>query len=222
MRLTLLAPLLALPLSAQAWDLRLEVPFPKGQNLPQTLIQGAVDTYRAEGRLDTGKGFTATVNHRLLRVGPILRLDWGVEVARWKSTGVVEQAGSPQNTRRFDSELAQTGIGVGLHAHLSVPFTPITGEFGVIQRLQTYKFQAAGTTNDHTLSRTWMRVGTRYILPLPLPVITPYICASYQQPLGKDRPVKVDNLSDLGTLLAAQGKGQEMDRMWSFGLGLTF
>jgi len=192
------------------------VPFPKGQNLPQTLIKGAVDTY-AQGHLDTGNGFTATVNHRIIRVGPILRLDWGVEVARWKSTGTVEEG-----TSRFASELSQTGVGVGIHAQLNVPFTPVTGEFGVIQRLQNYKFQAAGTTNDKTLSRTWMRVGTRYVLPIPLPVVTPYLCASYQQPLGKDRPVKADNLKDLGSLLAAQGNGQEMERLWSFGVGLTF
>lgn len=213
-RLALL-PLLSLPLAAQAWDLRLEVPFPKGQNLPLTLIQGT--TQSIQGGLDTGKGYIASVNHRIIRVGPILRLDWGMEFAKMNTDGKVQKG-----AETFQSKLDQMGFGVGVNANFSVPFTGIAGEMGLIHRFQNYQFEANGVKNDKNLSRTWLRVGARWNLPIPLPVVSPYVAASYQQPVSKDKPVQVNNVADLGNYLSAQGNGQEFDRMWTFGVGLTF
>jgi len=210
---SLVLSIAALPLCAQTWDLRVEVPFPKGQNLPQTLVQGT--TNYLSGDLDTGHGAIFTVNHRIIRVGPILKFDWGVEVAHWKSDGQVQQGSTS-----LDSHLKQYGFGVGVNAQFWVPFTGLAGEMGLIQRFQKYQFESAGSSQDHNLSRTWLRVGARWRLPLP--VVNPYVAASYQQPLSKDRPVKLSSAADLAGYLGAQGSGQEFERMWTFGVGLQF
>lgn len=203
---------LALPLAAQTWDLRLEVPFPQGQNLPQTLIQGTLQT---RGSLDTGSGYLASFNHRILRVGPVLRLDWGLEVSRLAANGTIQQ-GSQQS----GSRLLQTGFGAGVNAQLNVPFTGLAGEIGLIQRFQNYSFEGAGAKQDQDLNRLWLRVGLRYTLPLP--VLNAYVCAAYQQPTRKDKPVQLNSVADFGAYLRAQGSGQEVDRMWTFGMGLAF
>lgn len=208
---TVLVSLAVLPLSAQAWDLRVEVPFPKGQNLPQTLITGTGQL--ASGDLDTGHGAIFTLNHRIIRMGPILKFDWGVEVAHWKADGQIQ--GTHQS-----STLKQYGAGIGVNAQFWVPFTGIAGEMGLIQRFQKYQFEAGKASEDHTLSRTWLRVGARWRLPLP--IASPYLAASYQQPVSKDRPVKIDKVADLATYMNAQGNGQEFERMWTFGLGVQF
>jgi len=202
-----------LPLSAQAWDLRVEVPFPKGQNLPQTLVQGTTN-YLA-GDLDTGHGAIFTLSHRIIRMGPVLKFDWGVEVAQWKADGQIQRDGATQA-----STLKQYGAGLGVNAQFWVPFFGIAGEMGLIQRFQKYQFQTAGASEDHTLSRTWLRVGTRWRLPFP--VLSPYVAASYQQPVRKDHPVKLSSVSDLAGYLNAQGSGQEFERTWTFGVGLQF
>ncbi len=209
---TIALSLAVLPLSAQTWDLRVEVPFPKGQNLPQTLLQGTSNYL--SGDLDTGNGAIFTLSHRILRVGPILKFDWGVEVANWKAAGQLQGAVNQGST------LKQYGLGVGVNAQFWVPFTGVAGELGLIQRLQKYQFETAGGSQDHSLSRTWLRVGLRWRLPVP--VINPYVAASYQQPVTQDRPVKLSSVADLTAYLAAQGSGQEFERMWTFGVGLQF
>jgi hypothetical protein len=200
-----------LPLSAQAWDVRMEVPFPKGQSLPQTLIQGTSNYL--SGDLDTGHGAIFTLNHRIIRMGPVLKFDWGVEVAHWKADGQIQGANQA-------STLKQYGAGIGVNAQFWVPFTGLAGEMGLIQRFQKYQFESAGLSQDHTLSRTWLRVGVRYRLPLP--VINPYLAASYQQPVTKEHPVKLSSVADLAGYLGAQGSGQEFERMWTFGAGVQF
>ena len=211
LRASLLA-LGVLPLSAQAWDLRVEVPFPKGQSLPQTLVQGSSNYL--SGDLDTGHGAIFTLNHRILRVGPILKFDWGVEVAHWKADGQIQGAANQGST------LKQYGAGLGVNAQFWVPFTGIAGEMGLIQRFQKYQFETAGASEDHTLSRTWLRVGARWRLPFP--VAHPYVAASYQQPVNKDHPIKLSSVKDLSDYLNAQGSGQEFERMWTFGVGVQF
>lgn len=208
----LVLPLLALPLAAQTWDLRLEVPFPQGQNLPQTLIQGAIQT---RGDLDTGNGYLASFNHRIFRFGAILRLDWGVEFSRLTADGTLVQGAASSGSR-----LKQTGLGVGLNARFDVPFTGVAGELGLIQRFQTYRFEAGGAVQDQDLNRLWLRVGLRYRLPIP--VLDTYLSASYQQPTRRDKPVSIHSVSDLAGYLSAQGSGQEVQRMWTFGVGVGF
>jgi hypothetical protein len=210
-QLSSLLLLASLPLRAQAWDIRAEMPFAKGQSLPQTLLQGTGDLIA--GSLDTGKGVTLSVSHRLVRVGPILKLEWGVEASDWKASGRIQQG-----TADLDGHLHQYGFGVGLNAQFWVPFTGVAGEMGLVQRFQKYQFRGASTSEDHNLSRTWLRVGIRWRFPLPL--MAPYVAASYQQPLSKDRPVQVASVSDLATYLGAQGSGQEFQRMWTFGVGV--
>jgi len=206
--------LAVLPLSAQAWDLRMEVPFPKGQNLPQTLV-GGTTKLATSGTLDTGQGVIFSVSHRIIRVGPILKLDWGLEVAQWKADGQVQQGAA-----NLGSTLKQYGGGIGVNAQFWVPFTGVAGELGLLQRFQKYQFETATASQDKTLSRTWLRVGARWRLPIP--VINPYLAASYQQPVTKDRPVKVDGLGSLAEYISAQGNGQEFERMWTFGVGVQF
>ena len=77
MTLPKLLPLafVALPLAAQAWDVRVEAPFPKGQDLPRTTISGQ----STAGSLDTGRGAILTVSHRIQRLGPVLKLEWNAE-----------------------------------------------------------------------------------------------------------------------------------------------
>lgn len=205
---------LALPLSAQAWDLRLEVPYPKGQNLPDTLIGGA-STLIHQQSLDTGSGFIATASHRIIRVGPVLKLEWGMEYSRLVADGQVQQG-----TGLVGSQIRQYGLGVGVNAQFWVPFTGLAAELGAIERFQAYRLEVNGATQDKDLARPWLRVGIRYSLPLP--VVNPYLAASYQQPITKDHPVQLGSASDLASYLSAQGSGQEFQRMWTFGVGIAF
>lgn len=213
MRLALLPLcLLAAPLCAQ-WDLRLELPRPTGQSLPQTLISGTGNL--VSGEFDTGKGFIATVSRRIFQVGPLLKLEGGLEYSQFSADGNLAVGAANQGTK-----LKQQGIGVGLNAQVWVPFVGIAGELALIQRFQRYTFDTAGASSAKDLSRTWLRVGARWRIPSV--IVHPYVVASYQQPVSKDRPVKLSSASDLGAYFSAQGSGQEFERMWTFGAGVSF
>jgi len=204
--------LAALPLCAQ-WDLRLELPRATGQNLPQTLISGTGQL--VAGDFNTGGGFIASANRRLLQVGPLLRLEGGLEYTQFNADGTLVTGSTTQDTR-----LKQQGLGAGLNAQLWVPFVGLAGELGLIQRLQHYSYDTAGASSTKNLSRTWLRVGTRWRIPSV--VVHPYLAASYQQPVSKDHPVKLGSASDLGSYFTAQGSGQEFERLWTFGVGVAF
>jgi hypothetical protein len=204
--------LAALPLCAQ-WDLRLELPRPSGQSLPQTLIVGTGKL--ASGDLNTGNGFIATGSRQLFQVGPLLKLEAGLEYSQFSADGTLAQGTATQGTK-----LKQQGAGLGLNAQVWVPFVGIAGEIGLIQRFQRYTFDAAGASNAKDLSRTWLRVGARFRIPSV--VVHPYVVASYQQPVTKDRPVKLGSVADLAGYLSAQGNGQEFERLWTFGVGVSF
>ena len=213
MRLALLPLCLAaLPLCAQ-WDLRLEVPRPTGQNLPQTLISGTGQL--AAGNFDTGKGYIATVNRQILQVGPLLKLEGGLEYSQFTADGSLANGAATQGTK-----LKQQGLGLGLNAQVWVPFVGLAGEIGLIQRLQRYTVDTAGASTNKDLSRTWLRVGARWRIPSV--VVHPYLAASYQQPTSKDRPVELRSASDLAAYFNAQGSGQEFERLWTFGVGVAF
>jgi hypothetical protein len=204
--------LAAAPLCAQ-WDLRLELPRPTGQSLPQTLISGTGQL--VTGDLDTGRGFIATGSRRLLQLGPLLRFEGSLEYSQFAADGQLSAGATTQGTK-----LRQQGLGAGLNAQVWVPFVGLAGEFGLIQRFQHYTFDTAGAASARDLSRTWLRVGVRWRLPLV--VVHPYLVASYQQPVTKDHPVKLGSASDLASYFTAQGSGQEFERMWTFGAGVTF
>lgn len=219
MRLALLPLCLAVaPLYAQ-WDLRLEVPRPTGQSLPQTLIAGT--TQLAASEFDTGRGYLATVSRRLVQIGPLLKLEAGLEYSQFKAEASLL---SPTTTQA--TTLKQQGIGLGLNAQVWVPFVGLAGEIGLIQRFQRYTVDSTGATTQlsaaasRDLSRTWLRVGARWRIPTP--VVHPYLVASYQQPTSKDRPVQISSASDLTAYFTAQGSGQEFERLWTFGVGVTF
>jgi len=213
MRLALLPLCLAaLPLSAQ-WDLRLELPRATGQNLPQTLISGTGKL--VAGDFNTGGGFIASANRRLLQVGPLLRLEGGLEYTQFSADGTLINGTATQN-----SKLKQQGLGAGLNVQLWVPFVGIAGELGLIQRLQHYSYDTAGASSTKNLSRTWLRVGTRWRIPSV--VVHPYLAASYQQPVSQDHPMKLGSASDLAAYFTAQGSGQEFERLWTFGVGVAF
>ena len=213
MRLALLPFLLsALPLFAQ-WDLRLELPRPSGQSLPQTLLVGSGQL--AAGDLGTGNGYIATLSHQLFQLGPLLRVEGGIEYSQLNASGDLSKGTTVQGTR-----LKQQGLGAGLNAQVWVPFVGLAGEIGLFQRMQRYTFDTAGASSSKDLSRTWLRVGTRYRLPSI--GVQPYLVASYQQPVSKDRPVKLSSVSDLAAYFTAQGSGQEFERLWTFGAGVTF
>lgn len=209
----LLVAVLALPLAAQSWDLRWEVPFPTGQNLPQTLISGTGQLL--SGDLDTGRGAILSLNRRLLVLGPVLRFEGGIELSRFSARGRVLQG---QATGA--SDLRQTGLGVSLNAQFWVPFTGVGGEIGLVQRLQNYRFESGGAAVERNLSRSWLRVGARWRLPMA--GLHPYLAASYQQPVSRERPVRLSSAADLATYLSAQGSGQEFERLWTFGVGVGF
>jgi hypothetical protein len=213
MRLALLPLCLAgLPLCAQ-WDLRLELPRPTGQNLPQTLLSGTGKL--VAGDFDTGRGFIATVNRQILQVGPLLKLEGGLEYSQFTADGSLANGAAAQGTT-----LKQQGAGLGLNAQIWVPFVGIAGEFGLIQRFQRYTIDTAGAGSAKDLSRTWVRVGARWRIPAI--VVHPYVVASYQQPVTKDHPVQLSSASDLAAYFTAQGSGQEFQRLWTFGVGVAF
>ncbi len=202
----------ATPLRAQ-WDLRLEVPRPSGQSLPQTLLSGTGQL--ASGSLDTGRGVIASAYRQLFQIGPLFHVQAGLEYSQWKADGTLAQGSALQGTA-----LQQKGGGVGLNALLWVPFIGVAGEIGAIQRFQRYTLDTPGLSNREDLSRTWLRVGLRWRLPLPL--LHPYLAASYQEPITKDHPVQLHSASDLAAYFQAQGSGQEFERMWTFGVGVAF
>jgi hypothetical protein len=204
--------LLSLPLCAQ-WDLRLELPRTSGQSLPQTLITGTGDLI--SGNLDTGKGFIASVNWQLLQMGPLGKLECGLEYSKMNADGGMTNGSVSQGTT-----LNQQGPGLSLNAQVWIPFTGIAGEIGLVQRFQHCVYDTNGASTSKDLSRTWLRVGGRWRLPMV--GIHPYLVASYQQPLRKDHPLNLNSAADLATYFTAQGNGLEFDRMWTFGAGVAF
>ena len=223
LHLALLLAFLALPLGAQAWDLRVEVPYPTGQNLPQTFLSGTGDL--VHGTLNTGTGSIVTLSSRIIRVGPILKLEWLGEVAQWQANGQIQTTNSGQGTSTTQgSNLTQKGVGVGLNAQLWIPFTGFAAEVGVIERFNAYQYSGSSggisASQSQNLTQSWMRVGARF--EIAIPGITPYLCASYQQPITSSSPLQVSSTQDLKTLFSAQGAGQQFNRVWTFGVGIMF
>ena len=205
--------LLALPLSAQTWDLRLEAPFPTGQDLPRTLLLDSGQA--ASGALDRGRGAIFTVSHRIVRVGPVLKFEWNAEWAQLTADGQLRQGPATGSSR-----LRQAGFGAGVNAQFWVPFTGVAGELGVIQRFHSYRYEGGGQAQARDIARPWLRMGLRW--DLPVPGIGPYLAASYQVPLTRDKPVSLASAADLGAFLGAKGAGQEFQRLWTLGVGITF
>jgi hypothetical protein len=167
------------------------------------------------GDFNTGQGFIATVSRKILQVGPLLKLEGGLEYSQFSADGNLAIGTASQSTN-----LKQQGLGLDVNAQVWVPFVGIAGELGLIQRFQRYTFDTTGASNTKDLSRTWLRVGTRWRIPSV--VIHPYVLASYQQPITKDHPVRLSSASDLAGYLTAQGNGQEFQRLWTFGVGVAF
>jgi hypothetical protein len=215
LKILLMVPmtLCVLPLSAQAWDLRLEAPFAQGQNLPQTTLQTPGQS--VSGGLDTGHGLIFTVSHRIVRVGPVLKFEWNAEYAQLQADGHIQQGPATLSSR-----LKQSGLGAGVNAQFWVPFTAFAGELGLLERVHSYRYEGAGAAQDETIARPWLRAGLRWVLPFP--GISPYLAASYQQPLTRDKPVQLGSAQNLGAYLGAQGAGQEFQRLWTLGLGISF
>jgi len=205
--------LCVLPLSAQAWDLRLEAPFAQGQNLPQTSLQSPGQP--AAGSLDTGHGLIFTVSHRIVRVGPVLKFEWNAEYTQLQADGQIQQGAASQSSR-----LRQSGFGAGVNAQFWMPFTGFAGELGLLERVHSYRYEGAGAAQDETIARPWLRAGVRWVLPFP--GISPYLAASYQRPLSQDRPVQVGSSQNLASYLGAQGAGQEFQRLWTLGQCISF
>jgi hypothetical protein len=209
---TLSLVLLSLPLSAQAWDLRLEAPFAKGQDLPGTTVQGSGQAL--SGSLDTGKGVIVTASHRIIRVGPVLKFEWNAEYAYLQADGRIQQG------QAAASRLRQSGLGVGINAQFWLPFTDFAGELGLLERFHSYRFEGASAAEDRTIARPWLRAGLRWVLPFPGP--RPYLAASYQAPLTRDKPAQLGSVQNLGAYLDAQGSGQEFQSLWTLGVGISF
>lgn len=153
--------LLALPLSGQAWDLRLE-------------------GIRGSGAEEPGKGFILSAAHRIVRVNPVLKLEWCAEATNWGADAPF-------------GELRQRGLGLGLNAQFWVPFTGLAGEMALIQRLQSFDAEN-GPASTH--SRTWFRAGLRYRLPLPTP--GPYLAVSWQACLAPPTQAPVERFLSIG------------------------
>ena len=113
--------LAALPLCAQ-WDLRLELPRPSGQSLPQTLLSGTGQL--VAGDLSTGSGFLASANRQLFQVGPLLKFEGGLEYSQLSADGSLSKGTAAQGTK-----LKQKGVGLGLNAQVWVPFVGLAGTF---------------------------------------------------------------------------------------------
>ena len=110
-------------------------------------------------------------------------------------------------------------------AWTNATMTPQTrpAQYGVRRAMtpeEVAKIEGAAVAQDRNLGRTWLRVGARWRLDLP--GFRPYLAASYQEPLSRDRPVRMDSATNLASYLGAQGSGQEFQRLWTFGVGVTF
>ena len=207
----ILAAVISLPLSAQ-WDIRLEIPSANSSNLPDALITGS--TALQKGEFNMGKGYIVTGSKAIFDAG-ILSLDGSLEYSEFKSMGTMTQA---QNL--LASQIKQQGIGVGLNAQVWAPFIGVAGEFGLIQRFQSYEVILDSASKSKTIGRTWMRVGARYRIPfVPFDA---YIAASWQQPLNTSKPVAITSAQSLVDLLNTQGTGQEFNRLWTFGVGIRY
>ncbi|MCL1894387.1 MAG: hypothetical protein FWG02_09165 [Holophagaceae bacterium] len=206
--------LLVLPLSAQAWDIRFEAPLFSGKNLPTTLVSGTGQL--TTGKLDSTKGGILSVNHRMIRLSPLFRLEWGAEINQWDSSGFVRQ-----DSITLNSSFKQVGGGVGLNAQLWIPFTGLCAEIAVIQRLQQYKYSTDNfDSHKSTESTTWLRFGLRWRLPF-VPILHPYVAASYQQPVSDHQPVRVNSIDNLADYFI-DGSGKDTQKLWTFGVGITF
>ena len=205
----------ALPLAGQAWDLRAEIAAPRGQDLPTGTV-GGVGAVGQQG-LGAGTGAILTVSHRIIRVGPVLKLEWGAEVFQWQANG--QFLAGPATV---PSRIKQVGLGLGANAQFWVPFTGLAGELGLIERFQDYKLTLDGADQDRHIARPWLRAGIRYNLPIPLPVVSPYLSASYQIPITRSSPAATGDAPSLGAYLGGQGSGQEFERLWALGVGITF
>ena len=205
--------LLGLPLGAQAWDMRVEASFPAGQNLPQSFYSGNLET--VSGHQEKGNGFILTASHRIIRVGPVLKFEGTAEYAQWHAGGQIQQGAGTTASR-----LEQKGLGLGVNAQFWLPFTGFAAELGLIERFHAYTYQGGGASQRENLVQPWLRAGLRWNLPFP--GLTPYLAVSYQVPITKDGPVARNSTQDLPAYLAAQGGGQEFDRLWSLGVGLSF
>lgn len=220
-RCVLVSMIVVLPLSAQ-WDIRLEIPSPKSNNLPNTLLTGT--TALQGGEFDTGKGYIVTGSKAIFDAG-LFSLDGSLEYSDFKNEGTMAQlptTGLPvsQTQINLTSSVKQQGLGVGLNAIIWAPFIGVGGEFGLIQRFQSYEVILDKVSNSKTIGRTWMRVGGRYRIPF-VPVDA-YITASWQQPLNASKPVVVNSTQSLLDLLNTQGTGQEFNRLWTFGIGIRY
>ena len=210
-----------LPLYAQ-WDLRLEIPSVNSRNLPDALLSGS--TGLQKGEFDTGKGFIVTGSKTIFDAG-LLSLDGSLEYSEFKSTGSMIQYSTTAlpvtlAQTQLASQIKQQGIGVGLNAQVWAPFIGVAGEFGLIQRFQSYEVLLDSATQSKTIGRTWMRVGARYRIPfIPFDA---YVAASWQQPLNASKPVTINSAQSLVDLLNTQGTGQEFNRLWTFGIGVRY
>ncbi len=165
--------------------------------------------------MDQGRGVVLTMSHRIVRVNPVLRFDWTVEYTQLEASGRGQIGFLP-----YDNRVKQSGLGAGLDAQFWIPFTGVGGELGLIHRFQEYRFQAAGSEQSQHISRTWLRAGLRWKIPMDL--ATPYVTASYQWPLSRSRPTGMAWTPAPAAYLAAQGSGEEFDRMWTVGIGVQF
>jgi hypothetical protein len=172
--------LLAPPLSAQAWDLRLEAPF-------------AQATMAGSGSLDTGHGAIFTLSHRIVRVGPVLKFEWNAEFAQLRADGQTQPGAG--------SRLKQDGAGAGINAQFWMPFTGFAGELGLLERVHSCSYEGAGFSRSETIASPWLRAGLRWVLPFL--GTSPYLAASYQKPLTRDQalqPGSVQQFQHLWTL----------------------
>jgi len=208
----ILATLLALPLSAQAWDLRVELPFPQGPTPSQTSDMGTGQAI--SGSLGGGNGAIFTASHRIIRLGPVLKLEGNAEYSHMRATGQIRQG-----DLSFASSLEQQGVGLGVNAQFWVPFSDLAGELGLLERFQSCRFEGAGYAENRDTARTWLRVGARWVLPFT--GIDSYLATSYQAAIGTPAAAHGPG-QNLGTYVSAQGSGLEFKRMWTGGVGMIF
>lgn len=212
--------LATIPLMAQ-WDIRVEIPSASSGNLPDALVAGT--TNLTKGTFNTGEGYIISGSKAIFDLG-LFSLDGGLEFSQVKTIGSMSQlttTGLPfPGQEKIGSSLKQQGVGVSLNAIIWAPFIGLGGEFGLIQRFQTFNIDLGTATKSKNLGRTWMRIGARYRIPfIPFDA---YVTASWQQPLNATQPVTINSAQSLVDLLNTQGTGQEFNRLWTFGVGVRY
>ena len=200
------------PLFGQ-WSLLLERAGASGQDLPKATL--ADSGQAVSGTPKWGGGFIVTASRRAFQFGPYWALEGCLEYSQVRAEGTLLRGASPQGTT-----IKGQGAGLGLNALGRVPFLGVSGEIGLTQRFSHNTFETPGASTSKDLSRTWIRFGIRW--EIPMVGVHPFLAASYQQQANESLSEKRTSAASLTSYVGDLGHSQDFGDIWTFGVGVNF